>query len=93
MVVAICTLIDVSTLSVVELTGQLKASGDSFDDAPAALHHDGKLYMMAEEWESRRKKRGDEESSCVGGSGSSGGRGGGRSRGRGRGRGGAGSSS
>jgi hypothetical protein len=57
MVVAICTLIDVSTLSVVEMTGQLKASEDLFDDAPAALHHDGRLYMMAEEWELRRKKR------------------------------------
>jgi hypothetical protein len=85
MVVAIRTLLDISTLSVVEVTGRLKASEDSFEEAPATLHHEGKLYMTADEWESRRKK-GDDE--CVGGgSGSSGARGGGRSRGRGRGRG------
>lgn len=79
MVVAICTPIDISTLSVADLTGRLKASEDTFDDALATLHHDGKLYMTAEEWESRRKKRGDGESSAGAGSESSGGRGGGRS--------------
>lgn len=84
MVVAIRTLLDVSTLSVVDLTGRLKASEDSFDEARATLHHDSKLYMTAEEWESRRKKT-DGERHADGGSGRSGGRGGGRSRGRGRG--------
>jgi hypothetical protein len=91
MVVAIRTLLDISTLSVVEVTGRLKASEDSLEEAPATLHDDGKLYMTADEWESRRKK-GDGER-VGGGSGSSGGRGGGRSRGRGRGRGNSGSAS
>jgi hypothetical protein len=49
MVFAICTLLDISTLSVVEVTGRLKALEDSFEEAPVALHHDGKLYMMADE--------------------------------------------
>jgi uncharacterized membrane protein YgcG len=83
MVAAIRTLLNISTLLVSNLTGRLKAAEDSFDDAQATLHHDGKLYMMVEGWESRRKKGDDER--AGGGSGSSGGRGGGRSRGRGRG--------
>jgi hypothetical protein len=85
MVVAIRTVIDMSTLTVVELTGWLKASEDSFEEAPAALHHDGRLYMTAEEWESRRKKNDVEH--VGGGSKRSGGRGGRRSLGHGRGRG------
>ncbi|CAO2168313.1 unnamed protein product [Urochloa humidicola] len=84
-VVAIRTLLDVSTLSVADLIGRLKASEDTLEGPPASLQHDGKLYMTAEEWESRRKKSDGERTG--GGSGNSGGRGGGRSHGRGRGRG------
>jgi hypothetical protein len=91
MVVAIRTLLDISMLLVVEVTGRLKASEDSFEEAPVTLHHDGKLYMTADEWESQRKK-GDSEHAGDG-SGSSGGHGGGRSRGRGRGCGNSGSAS
>jgi uncharacterized membrane protein YgcG len=91
MVVAIRTLLDISMLLVVEVTGRLKASEDSFEEAPATLHHDGKLYMTADEWELQRKK-GDGEHAGDG-SGSSGGRGGGRSRGQGRGCGNSGSAS
>jgi hypothetical protein len=66
-------------------------SEDSFEEAPATLHHDGKLYMTADEWESRRKK--GDGGRAGDGSGSSGRRSGGRSRGRGRGCGNSGSAS
>jgi hypothetical protein len=72
----------VTTLSVLDLTGRLKAAEDSFNDALMTVHHDGKLCMTAEEWESRKKKGDDKR--AGGGSGSSGSRGGGRSRGHGR---------
>ncbi|CAA6674154.1 unnamed protein product [Spirodela intermedia] len=83
--VAITMLLDVSTLTVADLTGRLKAAEDAFEKPPSAMHHDGKLYLTEEEWDARRRKRDAEK---TGGGGSSsvthrGGHGPGRGRGRG----------
>jgi hypothetical protein len=88
-VLAITTLLDVSTMSLTDLVGRLKAAEDSFEEAPTSLQHDGRLYLTKEEWDARRKKREAENrfsagSSVGSGSGSTR-RGHGRGRGRGRG--------
>ncbi|CAA6674013.1 unnamed protein product [Spirodela intermedia] len=54
-------LLDVSTLTVADLTGRLKAAEDAFEEPPSAMHHDGKLYLTEEEWDARRRKRDDEK--------------------------------
>ena len=84
-VVAITMLLNMSTLTVADLMGRLKAAKDAFESPPSAMHHDGKLYLTKEEWDARRRKHDGEKN---------GGRGsrsikhrGGRRRGRGRGRG------
>lgn len=92
-VIAIKTLLDVSKMSVAELTERLKEAEESFDEPRQSLQHECKLYMTEEEWNSRRKKReaayGSGGSFGAGGSGGGGAPGrGGNSRGRGRGRGG-----
>ena len=61
--VAITTLLDVSTLTVTDLTGRLKAAEDAFKPPPSAMHHDGKLYLTEEEWDARRKKPDAEKTS------------------------------
>ncbi|CAA7391866.1 unnamed protein product [Spirodela intermedia] len=66
-VVAITMLLDVSTLTVVDLTGRLKAAEDAFEEPPSAMQHDGKLYLTEEEWDARRRKR-DAEKTGGGGS-------------------------
>ncbi|CAA6662425.1 unnamed protein product [Spirodela intermedia] len=66
-VVAITMLLDVSTLTVANLTGRLKAAEDDFEEPPSAMHHDGKLYLTEEEWDARRRKR-DAEKTGGGGS-------------------------
>ncbi|XP_078437633.1 uncharacterized protein LOC144708254 [Wolffia australiana] len=48
-VVAITTLLDVSTLTVADLTGRLKAAKDAFEETPSSMHHEGKLYLTEEE--------------------------------------------
>ncbi|CAA6674417.1 unnamed protein product [Spirodela intermedia] len=85
-VVAITMLLDVSTLTVADLTGRLKAAEDAFEEPPSAMHHDGKLYLTEEEWDARRRKR-DAEKTGGGGSSSVTHRGRHGARGRGRGRG------
>ncbi|CAA6659353.1 unnamed protein product [Spirodela intermedia] len=67
-VVAITMLLDVSTLTVADLTGRLKAAEDAFEELPSAMHHDGKLHLTEEEWDARRRKRDNEK---TGGGGSS----------------------
>ncbi|CAA7409286.1 unnamed protein product [Spirodela intermedia] len=67
-VVAITMLLDVSTLTVVDLTGRLKAAEDAFEELPSAMHHNGKLHLTEEEWDARRRKRDNEK---TGGGGSS----------------------
>ncbi|CAA6669934.1 unnamed protein product [Spirodela intermedia] len=61
-------LLDVSTLTVADLTGRLKAAEDAFEELPSAMHHDGKLHLTEEEWDARRRKRDNEK---TGGGGSS----------------------
>ncbi|XP_066319392.1 uncharacterized protein [Miscanthus floridulus] len=79
LVISIETLLDISQLSIEEVTGRLKVA-DDIESAPAHTAS-GKLLLTEEQWVERYKK--DSESS-RGGFGS-GGRGKGRGRGRGRG--------
>jgi hypothetical protein len=47
--VAIKTLLDVSTMSVADLTWCLKEAEEAFKKAPTSLQQDGKLYLTEEE--------------------------------------------
>jgi hypothetical protein len=85
-VVAIQTLLDVSTLTLAEATGRLKAAEEELEAPPPSVHHNGKLYLTEEAWEAKWKQREAEKSSADGGSGGSRRRG--RKSGRGIGRGG-----
>jgi transposase InsO family protein len=87
-VIAIETMLDISELSIEDVTGRLKAADDVEPTPPQAAG--GKLLLTEEQWIERYKKKTGE--SGHGGSGS-GGRGKGRGRGRGRGTGGNGGSS
>jgi transposase InsO family protein len=88
LVISIETLLDISQLSIEEVTGRLKAADDVVP-APANTAS-GKLLLTEEQWVERYKKKSGELG--RGGSGS-GGRGKGRGKGRGRGTGGNGGSS
>jgi hypothetical protein len=91
LVLSIETLLDVSTLSIEEVTGRLKAVEVDQSESSVA---EGKLLLMEEEWREKAKKRDTGEASHGGSNGDRGGRGcGGGNRGRGRGRGGRGDSS
>jgi hypothetical protein len=80
--ITIKTLLDVSTISVADLTGWLKEEAEeAFEEAPTSLQQDGKVYLTEEEWDARRKKREAENHS------GSSARGGGAGKGHGRGRG------
>jgi hypothetical protein len=87
LVLSIETLLDVSTLSIEEVTGRLKAAeGDAVESSVA----EGKLLLSEEEWAERSKKKetGDGSHGGSRGGGGRGGRGrGGENRGRGRGHG------
>jgi hypothetical protein len=54
--IVIKTLLDVSTMSVIDLTGRLKEAEEAFKEAPTSLQLDGKLYLTEEQWDTRRKK-------------------------------------
>jgi hypothetical protein len=77
--IAIKTLLDVSTMSVADLTGRLKEAEEVFEEASTSLQQNGKLYLTKEEWDAWRKKREAENHS------DSGARGGGIGKSRGRG--------
>jgi hypothetical protein len=77
--ITITTLLDVSTMSIADLIGQLKEVEEAFKEAPTSLQQDGKLYLTEEEWDMWRKKCEVENHS------GSGARGGGAGKGRGRG--------
>jgi hypothetical protein len=47
--IAIKPLLDVSTMCVADLTGQLKEPDETFKEAPTSLQQDGKLYLTEEE--------------------------------------------
>jgi hypothetical protein len=88
LVLSIETLLDVSTLSIQEVTGRLKAAED---DAVESSVAEGKLLLSEEEWAERSKKKetGHGSRGRSRGGGGWGGRGrGGENHGRGRGRGG-----
>lgn len=50
-VLSIRTLLDVSTLTVIDILRRLKASEEVFQTPPPTMQHEGKLYMTVEEWE------------------------------------------
>jgi hypothetical protein len=77
--IAIKTLLNVSTMSDADLTGRLKEAEEAFEEAPTTLQQDEKLYLTKEEWDARRKKH------KVGNHSGSGARGGGIGDGHGRG--------
>jgi hypothetical protein len=77
--IAIKTLLDVSTISVADLTERLKEAEKAFKEASMSLQQDGKLYLTEEEWDVRRKKHEAENHSGCGA------RGGGVGKGRGHG--------
>jgi hypothetical protein len=83
--IAIKTLLNVSTISIADLTGRLKEAEKVFEEALTSLQQDGKLYLTEEEWDTRRKKREAENNSGSGARGGGAGKGHGRGRGRGRG--------
>jgi hypothetical protein len=87
LVISIETLLDISQLSIEEVTGRLKAA-DDVEPVPAHTAN-GKLLLTEEQWVEKYKKK-DQESSRGGSS--SGGRGKRRGRGCGRGAGGNGDS-
>jgi hypothetical protein len=47
--ITINTLLDVSTLSVADLTERLKEAKEAFEEVPTSLQQDGKLYLTEEE--------------------------------------------
>jgi hypothetical protein len=85
LVLSIETLLDVSTLSIEEITGRLKAVKD---DVVKGSAMEGKLLLSEEEWHKRSKKKEISEGSRGGSSGDRDGHGGGGGNlGRGRGHG------
>jgi hypothetical protein len=80
MMIVIKTLLDVSTMSIADLTGRLK---EAFEEAPTSVQQDGKLYLTEEEWDAWRKKREADNHSISGTRGGSVGKGHGRDWGHG----------
>jgi hypothetical protein len=72
------TLLDVSTLTLVNMTGRLKAEEEELEAPPPMMQHNDKLYLSEEVWEEKWCLR-DGEKNPGGGSG---GRGGGQNGGR-----------
>jgi hypothetical protein len=64
--IVIKTLLDVTAMSVADLTGRLKEVEEAFEEAPTSLQQDRKLYLTEEEWDARRKKREAENHSGSG---------------------------
>jgi hypothetical protein len=83
--ITIKTLLDVSTMSVANLTGRLKEAEEAFEEVPTSLQQDGKLYLTEVEWDTRRKKHEAENHSGSGARGGGTGKGHGCGQGRGRG--------
>jgi hypothetical protein len=49
--IAIKTLLDVSAMTVADLTRCLKEAEEAFEEAPTSLQQDVKLYLTEEEWD------------------------------------------
>jgi hypothetical protein len=56
-------------MTVIDLIGRLKEVEEAFEKMPMSLQQDGKLYLMEEEWDARRRKREAENHSGGGGAG------------------------
>jgi hypothetical protein len=56
-IISIKTLLDVSTMSVVDLTGHLKEMEEAIKEPLDTMQQEGELYLMEEEWDAWRKKR------------------------------------
>jgi hypothetical protein len=65
-------LLDVDTLTLVNVTGRLKAAAEEFEAPPSSVSHAGKLHLLEEAWEERRKQR-DGKKPAGGGPGGRGG--------------------
>jgi hypothetical protein len=50
---AISMLLDVVSLTIANLAGQLKPAEEAFEEPPFTLQHDVKLYLTEEEWDAR----------------------------------------
>jgi hypothetical protein len=83
--IVIKTLLNVSTMSVVDLAGRLKEAEEAFEEVSTSLQQDGKMYLTEEEWDARRKKREADKHSDSGARGCGTGKGRGHGRGHGRG--------
>ena len=81
LVVSMETLLDISTLSIEEVTSRLMASDDGPE--PESSQAGGKLYLTEEQWLERYKKKETESSRAAGGSSSRGRRRGPKGKGRG----------
>jgi hypothetical protein len=66
---AILTLLDIESLTVMNLAGRLKAAEAVFEEPLWMLQQDGKLYLIEEEWDARWIRR-EVENLGAGGSGS-----------------------
>jgi hypothetical protein len=56
-VVVIQSLLDVDTLTLVNVTGRLKVAAEEFEAPPSSVSHASKLHLSEEAWEERRKQR------------------------------------
>jgi hypothetical protein len=74
-VISIKTLLDVLTMSVVDLIGRLKEKGEALKEASTSLQQEGKLYLTEEEWDTCKKKREAENHSDSGARGNGAGKG------------------
>jgi hypothetical protein len=74
-VISIKTLLDVLTMSVVDLIGRLKENGEALKEASTSLQQEGKLYLTEEEWDACKKKREAENHSDSGARGNDAGKG------------------
>jgi hypothetical protein len=54
--ITIKILLDVSIMSIADLTVRLKEVEEGFEETPTSLQPDGKLYLTKEEWDAWRKK-------------------------------------
>jgi hypothetical protein len=50
-IIVIKKLLDVSTMSVADLTGRLNEAEEAFEQAPLSVQQNGKLYLTEEEWD------------------------------------------
>jgi hypothetical protein len=83
-IIVIKKLLDVSTMSVADLTGRLNEAEEAFEQAPLSVQQNGKLYLTEEEWDAQTKRREAENHSGSGARGSGTSKVHGRDRGRGR---------